>query len=208
MEPFTIHDGVAAPLRRTNVNTDDIIPARFLKSIRRTGFGVSLFANWRYLEEGGTPDPAFVLNRQGYEDASVLVAGMNFGCGSSREHAPWALREYGFRCIIAPSFADIFYGNCFNSSILPVRLEAAEVEELLESLEQTPSTLRVDLAKQTVSTADGRVRTFAIDPFKKAALLAGLDNIGWSLSHRDQVLAYQERRRRDAPWLFPDHVTG
>ena len=207
MERFTTHEGVAAPLPKANVNTDDIIPARFLKSIRRTGFGVSLFANWRYLEDG-TPDPGFVLNRPGYEGASVLVTGENFGCGSSREHAPWALREYGIRCIIAPSFADIFHGNCFNSSILPVTLDAADVEGLLDSLERAPSTVRVDLPAQAVTTPDGWARTFSVDPFKKDALLQGLDNVGWSLSHRDEVLAYQERRRSDEPWLFADLMPG
>jgi 3-isopropylmalate/(R)-2-methylmalate dehydratase small subunit len=208
MESFTTHEGVAAPMGMANVNTDDIIPARFLKSIARSGFGVSLFANWRYLSDGTTPNPDFVLNRPGYEESSILVAGENFGCGSSREHAPWALREFGFRCIIAPSFADIFYGNCFNSSILPVRLPADDVEDLLDALDAAPSTIRVELPGQTVTTADGRVHPFPVDGFKKGALMEGLDNIGWSLSHRDDVLAYQERRRRETPWLFSDLTAG
>jgi 3-isopropylmalate/(R)-2-methylmalate dehydratase small subunit len=200
---FITHEGIAAPLVRTNVNTDDIIPARFLKSIRRTGFGKSLFANWRYLEDGHTPDPAFVLNQPGYENASILVSGENFGCGSSREHAPWALREYGFVSVIAPSFADIFHNNCFNSGILPIALEASEVETLLKSLVEGASRLLVDLPAQSVTTRDGHVFRFDIDPFKKNAAMEGLDNIGWSLSHKDDILAYERRRSQEAPWLFP-----
>ncbi|QPP08816.1 3-isopropylmalate dehydratase small subunit [Streptomyces bathyalis] len=203
MEKFITHDGIAVPLARTNVNTDDIIPARFLKSVRRTGFGISLFANWRYLEDGSTPDPNFVLNQPGYEDASILVAGENFGCGSSREHAPWALREYGFRCIIAPGFADIFHNNCFNSSILPIVLASSEVDALLGSLEPGASTLHIDLPEQSVTTGDGSTFRFEIDPFKKNSVMEGLDNIGWSLSHKDEILAYEKRRRQEVPWLFP-----
>ncbi|MFF2845990.1 3-isopropylmalate dehydratase small subunit [Streptomyces sp. NPDC058001] len=203
MEKFITHQGTAVPMTRSNVNTDDIVPARFLKSIRRTGFADHLFANWRYLEDGRTPDPEFPLNRPGYEDASILVAGENFGCGSSREHAPWSLREFGFRCIIAPSFADIFHNNCFNSTILPVRLEVSEVEAIAESLTSgTSSTLHIDLPVQSVTTADGQVFRFEIDPFKKSALMEGLDNIGWTLSHKDQILAYERRRKQEAPWLF------
>jgi 3-isopropylmalate/(R)-2-methylmalate dehydratase small subunit len=203
VEKFTTHDGTAVPLARTNVNTDDIIPARFLKSVHRTGFGKSLFANWRYLEDGRTPDPEFALNRPGFQDASILVAGENFGCGSSREHAPWALREYGFRCIIAPSFADIFHNNCFNSAILPITLAAAEVEALFAVIDAGASTLRIDLPAQSVTTTDGRTFAFEIDPFKKNAVMEGLDNIGWSLSHKDEILAYEKRRSQEAPWLFP-----
>ncbi|GAA3756882.1 3-isopropylmalate dehydratase small subunit [Salinactinospora qingdaonensis] len=203
MEKFITHDGVAVPLARTNVNTDDIIPARFLKSIRRTGFGKFLFANWRYLEDGHTPNPDFVLNEPGYEDASILVADENFGCGSSREHAPWALREYGFVCIIAPSFADIFYNNCFNSNILPITLASSQVATLLNSLRPGASTLHVDLPSQSVTTAEGHTFHFEIDPFNKNAAMEGLDNIGWSLSHKDEILAYEKARRQEAPWLFP-----
>ncbi|MFJ6569599.1 3-isopropylmalate dehydratase small subunit [Streptomyces sp. NPDC091292] len=203
MEKFITHQGTAVPMMRSNVNTDDIVPARFLKSIRRTGFADHLFANWRYLEDGRTPHPEFPLNQPGYADASILVAGENFGCGSSREHAPWSLREYGFRCVIAPSFADIFHNNCFNSSILPVRLDAPEVEAVAASLTAgTSPTLYIDLPVQSVTTADGQEFHFEIDPFKKAALMEGLDNIGWTLSHKDQILAYEDRRKQDAPWLF------
>ncbi|MEU5660845.1 3-isopropylmalate dehydratase small subunit [Streptomyces sp. NPDC047737] len=203
MEKFITHEGIAVAMMRSNVNTDDIIPARFLKSISRTGFADHLFANWRYLEDGVTPDPDFPLNEPGKEGAGILIAGENFGCGSSREHAPWSLREFGIRCIIAPGFADIFHNNCFNSSILPVALKAREVDEICEALATASSpTLHIDLPAQTVTTADGRSFAFDIDPFKKNSMMEGLDNIGWSLSHRDQIHAYEERRRQEAPWLF------
>ncbi|HLI90243.1 MAG TPA: 3-isopropylmalate dehydratase small subunit [Ktedonobacteraceae bacterium] len=202
MEPFTTMTGLVAPLDRTNVNTDEITPARFLKTIKRTGFAHALFANWRYLPDG-SPDPNFVLNQPRYQGASILLAGDNFGCGSSREHAPWAIREYGFRCLIAPSFADIFYNNCFNNSILPVTLDEATVRELFKEVEAAPGyTLNVDLAAQTVTKPDGSVLTFEIDQFRKNALLKGLDNIGWTLSHSDEIAAYEQRRRQEAPWLF------
>ena len=178
MEPFTTHSGLVLPLDRTNVNTDEIIPARFLKSIKRTGFGNALFANWRF-QSDGSPNPDFVLNLPRYQGASILLAGDNFGCGSSREHAPWAIREYGFRCIVAPSFANIFYNNCFNNGILPVTFDEATVRELIADAESTEGyTLSVDLAAQTVTTPDGRVLNFEIDQFRKQALLKGLDNIG------------------------------
>lgn len=203
MEAFSTHVGLAAPLARANVNTDDIIPARFLKTVRRTGFAEGLFGNWRFLEDGRTPDPDFVLNRSAYAGASVLVAGENFGCGSSREHAPWALREYGFRCIIAPSFADIFFGNCFNSSILPVVLDGSSVQWLLAVLAVgDPCHLQVDLPSQTVTTPDRREFRFDLDAFKKDSLLNGLDNVDWTLSHSSEIRAYEDRRRREAPWLF------
>jgi 3-isopropylmalate/(R)-2-methylmalate dehydratase small subunit len=202
MEPFTTHTGLVVPLDRTNVNTDEIIPARFLKSIKRTGFGTALFANWR-LQPDGSPNPDFVLNFPRYLGASILLAGDNFGCGSSREHAPWAIREYGFRCIIAPSFANIFYNNCFNNGILPVSSDEATVRELMAETEQTEGyTLSVDLAAQTVTTPAGRVLHFEIDQFRKQALLQGLDNIGWTLSHADEIAAYEARRKQEAPWLF------
>jgi 3-isopropylmalate/(R)-2-methylmalate dehydratase small subunit len=203
MEPFTTLTGLVAPLNRTNVNTDEITPARFLKTISRSGFAHALFANWRYLGDDRTPNPDFVLNYPRYQGATILLAGDNFGCGSSREHAPWAIREYGFRCIIAPSFADIFYNNCFNNGILPVTLPEPTVEELFKEVEATEGyRLHVDLAAQTVTTPDGRVLRFEIDQFRKQALLQGLDNIGWTLSHLDEIRAYEERRRQEAPWVF------
>ena len=202
MEPFTIFTGLVMPLDRTNVNTDEITPARYLKTIKRTGFAEALFANWRYATDG-TPNPDFVLNQPRYKEASILVAGDNFGCGSSREHAPWAIREYGFRCLIAPSFADIFYNNCFNSSVLPLTLDEATVQELVAETEaQEGYSLSVDLAAQTVTTPSKRVLHFDIDTFRKEALLKGLDNIGWTLSHSDEITAYEQRRKQEAPWLF------
>jgi len=202
MESFTTHTGLVMPLDRTNVNTDEITPARYLKSIKRTGFAEALFANWRFRSDG-TPDPDFVLNQPRYQGASILVAGDNFGCGSSREHAPWAIREYGFRCLIAPSFADIFYNNCFNNSILAVTFDEATVKELFKEIEAAEGyTLNVDLAAQTITTPTGRVLRFELDQFRKEALLKGLDNIGWTLSHSDEIATYEKRRQQEAPWLF------
>src|SRR5438477_4039206 len=162
MEPFTTLTGLVAPLDRLNVNTDEIIPARFTKTIRRTGFEKALFANWRYLDYSGqTPNPDFVLNKPRYQGATILLAEDNFGCGSSREHAPWAIRDYGFRCVIAPSFADIFYNNCFNNGILPVAIDEALVQELFAEVEATQGySLHVDLASQTVTTPAGRALHF------------------------------------------------
>lgn len=203
MQPFTTLTGLVMPLDRTNVNTDEITPARFLKTIRRSGFEHVLFANWRYTGNTTEPNPDFVLNQPRYQGATILLAGDNFGCGSSREHAPWALRDYGFRCIIAPSFADIFYNNCFNNGILPATLDEPIVEQLMREVEATEGyTLTVDLAAQTVTTPDQRVFHFDIDSFKKNALLQGLDNIGWTLSHADEIAAYEERRKKEAPWVF------
>ncbi len=204
MEPFTTLTGIVAPIDRVNVNTDEITPARFLKTIRRSGFENALFANWRFIDAAGTiPNPDFVLNQPRYQGASILLADDNFGCGSSREHAPWAIRDYGFRCIIAPSFADIFYNNCFNNSILPVTLDTATVRELFNEVEANEGySLTVDLAAQTITTPTGRVIPFGIDQFRKNALLQGLDNIGWTLSHDDEITAYEQRRKQEAPWLF------
>ncbi|HTK09641.1 MAG TPA: 3-isopropylmalate dehydratase small subunit [Ktedonobacteraceae bacterium] len=202
MEPFVTHTGLVVPLDRTNVNTDEITPARFLKTIKRTGFANALFANWRFLNDGSA-NPDFVLNQPRYEGASVLLAGDNFGCGSSREHAPWSLHDYGFHCLIAPSFADIFYNNCFNNSILPVTLDEATVQELMAEAQANEGyQLSIDLAAQTVTTPSGRVLHFEIDAFRKDALLKGLDNVGWTLSHGDEIAAYEERRKHEAPWLF------
>lgn len=204
MEAFTTLSGLVVPLDRTNVNTDEITPARFLKTIKRTGFGPVLFANWRYLDPAGQKlNTDFVLNQPRYQGGSILLAGDNFGCGSSREHAPWAIRQYGFRCIIAPSFADIFYNNCFNNSILPVTFDEATVQGLFAEVEATEGyTLTVDLAAQTVTTPGQRVLHFEIDNFRKNALLKGLDNIGWTLSHGDEITAYEARRKQETPWVF------
>ena len=202
MEPFTTLMGMVAPLDRTNVNTDEIIPARFLKTIKRTGFEDTLLANWRFSNDN-TLEPDFVLNQPRYQGVSILLAGDNFGCGSSREHAPWALHDYGFRCLIAPSFADIFYNNCFNNSILPITLDEAIVEELMAEVEaQEGYSLHIDLSAQTVTPPSQRVLHFEIDRFRKEALLNGLDNIGWTLSHNDEIAVYEDRRKQEAPWLF------
>ncbi len=204
MEPFTTFTGLVAPLDRLNVNTDEITPARFLKTVRRTGFENVLFANWRYLDPNAqAPNPDFVLNQPRYQGATILLAEDNFGCGSSREHAPWAIRDYGFRCIIAPSFADIFYNNCFNNGMLPATFDKDVIRELFAEVEAAEGySLYVDLAAQTVTTPGGRVLRFEIDQFRKNALLQGLDNIGWTLSHGDEITAYEERRKQEAPWMF------
>jgi 3-isopropylmalate/(R)-2-methylmalate dehydratase small subunit len=192
-----------APLDRENVNTDDITPVRYLKSIRRTGFGSALFANWRYLDNQGTPNPDFMLNQPRYQGAQILLTRANFGAGSSREHAPWALLESGFRCIIAPSFADIFYNNCFNNGILPLILESSEIDTLFSEVQATEGyRLMVDLPSQTVTRPSGASFSFTIDAFKKESLLKGLDNIGWTLQHADAIALYEERRRQEAPWVF------
>ena len=192
MEPFTKQSGIVAPLDRVNVDTDQIIPAVYLKSIERTGFGPNLFAPWRYNADG-SPNPDFVLNKPAYRDAAVLVSGRNFGCGSSREHAPWALHDYGIRCVIAPSFADIFYNNCFQNGLLPVRLPDEEVRQLLDHAEANPGVrLDVDLDAQRIWSEDEEISiNFEIDPARRHALLNGLDNIGLTLQVEDRITSYE-----------------
>jgi 3-isopropylmalate/(R)-2-methylmalate dehydratase small subunit len=203
MEPFVTLDAIVAPLDRENVNTDDITPVRYLKSIRRTGFAPALFANWRYLDNQHTPNPDFMLNQPRYQGAQILLTRANFGAGSSREMAPWALLEYGFRCIIAPSYADIFYNNCFNNGILPLTLEPGEVDTLFSEVQATEGyRLKVDLPSQTVTRPSGASFTFPLDAFKKESLLKGLDNIGWTLQYSDDIARYEERRRQETPWVF------
>ncbi len=203
MEPFTTHTGLVMPLNRVNVNTDEITPARFLTTVKKTGFAEALFANWRYLGNGDMPNPDFVLNQPRYKGASILVAGDNFGCGSSREHAPWALAQYGFRALIAPSFADIFYNNCFSNGILPLTLDEANVENLFKEIEAAPGyTLSVDLGAQTVTKPDQQVLHFEIDPFRKERLLKGLDMVGWTLQFDKDIAAYEQQRQQEAPWYF------
>ncbi len=213
MEKFSIIDGIVAPLDRANVDTDAIIPKQFLKSIQRTGFGPNLFDEWRYLDSGepgmdnsNRPlNPDFVLNQPRYQGAQILLARDNFGCGSSREHAPWALLDYGFRVIIAPGFADIFYNNCFKNGILPVVLDAEVVDQLFNEVAAQPGyRLKVDLQAQAVTTPDGTVHPFPVDAFRKHCLLNGLDDIGLTLQHADEIRAYEARRREQAPWLFSD----
>ena len=195
MEPFTTLTGVVAPLEALNVDTDQIIPKQFLKRIERTGYGKFLFYDWRYEADGETPNPDFELNAPRYRGASILLSKENFGCGSSREHAPWALEDYGFRCILAPSFADIFHNNCFNNGLLPIRLPAGVVDGLFgEVRAQEGYTLTVDLAAQAITKPDGATLTFDIDPFLKERLLNGWDQIGLTLRHDDKITAYEKAR--------------
>ena len=194
MKPFTTLSGLAAPLDRTNVDTDQIIPKQFLKRIERTGFGKYLFFDWRYLSDGTTDNPDFELNADQYEGASVLIAGKNFGCGSSREHAPWALEDYGFRAIIAPSYADIFFNNCFKNGILPVILPEETVNALLEKSKQSGYRLKIDLPSQTITDESGFSAAFEVDAFRKHCLLNGLDDIGLSLQFEPEITAYESGR--------------
>jgi 3-isopropylmalate/(R)-2-methylmalate dehydratase small subunit len=194
MEPFVKLTAVASPMDRVNVDTDQIIPKQFLKRIERTGFGQFLFFDWRFLADGRTPNPDFELNAPALQGAQVLVVGKNFGCGSSREHAPWALGDYGFRAIIAPSYADIFYNNCFQNGILPVALPEEQVYDLLGRLQAEPgAAVTVDLDAQTVSGPGGFAASFDIDPFRRECLLKGLDNIGLTLQHEQDITAYEAR---------------
>jgi 3-isopropylmalate/(R)-2-methylmalate dehydratase small subunit len=213
MKSFTKVTGIAAPMDRANVDTDLIIPKQFLKSIKRSGFGPNLFDALRYLDEG-RPDqdnstrplnPEFPLNFRRYQGAQILLARKNFGCGSSREHAPWALDDYGFRCVIAPSFADIFYNNCFKNGLLPVVLSEADVDQLFRELYTNEGCkLTVDLQAQTVTTPGGDRFQFEVDDFRKHCLLNGLDDIGLTLQDGDAIAAYEAQRRKSASWLFGD----
>ena len=197
MEKFTVLNGLVAPLDRANVDTDQIIPKQYLASIKRTGFGEGLFAEWR-------KDPQFVLNQARYKGASILLGRKNFGCGSSREHAPWALMDYGFRCVIAPSFADIFFTNSFKNGFLPVILSELEVDRLFHECNAFPGfRLVVDLERQSVATADqSLVMRFEIDPFRKYCLVNGLDEIGLTLRHADKIRAFEAQRKAQHPWYF------
>ncbi len=211
MEKFTVLDGLVAPLDRPNVDTDAIIPKQFLKSIKRSGFGPNLFDEWRYLDRGepgmdnaARPrNPNFVLNQPRYAGASILLARENFGCGSSREHAPWALTDFGFRSVIAPSFADIFFNNSYKNGLLPVILPAAVVDRLFVEAEGTPGfRITIDLQTQVVATPDGKSYPFEITAFRKHCMINGLDEIGLTLQHADEIRAFEARRRDAQPWLF------
>jgi 3-isopropylmalate/(R)-2-methylmalate dehydratase small subunit len=211
MEPFRVLTGKVAPLDRANVDTDSIIPKQFLKSIKRSGFGPNLFDAWRYLDRGEPGadsskrplNPDFVLNDQRYQGAQILLVRRNFGCGSSREHAPWALSDYGFRAIIAPSFADIFYNNCFKNGVLPIVLTEAQVDALFAAANAFPGfKLAVDLERQAVTTADGSMAFgFDVEPFRKHCLLNGLDDIGLTLAHADEIRTFESKRHAEQPWL-------
>jgi 3-isopropylmalate/(R)-2-methylmalate dehydratase small subunit len=211
MKAFTTLDGLVCPLDRANVDTDAIIPKQFLKSIKRSGFGPNLFDEWRYLDHGEPGmvnerrpvNPGFVLNQPRYQGASILLARENFGCGSSREHAPWALEDYGFCAVIAPSFADIFFNNCYKNGVLPVVLPAEAVDRLFAACEAMPGyRLEIDLAAQTVSAPSGDRFTFDITSHRKHCLLNGLDEIGLTLAHADEIHAYEDRLKLEKPWLF------
>ncbi len=211
MEKFKTFTGVVAPMDRPNVDTDAIIPKQFLKSIKRTGFGPNLFDEWRYLDHGEPGmdnsqrplNPDFVLNQERYQGAKILLARENFGCGSSREHAPWALEDDGFKVIIAPGYADIFFNNCFKNGLLPIVLEDGIVDGLFREVEATPGyALTVDLDAQIIRKPDGGEISFAVDEFRKYCLLNGLDDIGMTLQHADDIRAYEARRKQQAPWLF------
>ena len=211
MKAFTTLTAVVAPLDRANVDTDQIIPKQFLKSIFRTGFGVHLFDEWRYLDEGVLGqdctqrplNPDFVLNQSAFSGAQILLARRNFGCGSSREHAPWALAEYGFSCVIAPSFADIFYNNCFKNGILPVTLSEAQIEVLFDQVvEQPGASFTVDLSRQVIIDANGIAISFDIDASRKHCLLQGLDEIGLSLQYQSEIRSFENALSQKKPWVF------
>lgn len=211
MEKFNELKALVAPLNRANVDTDQIIPKQFLKSIKRSGFGPNLFDEWRYLDEGQPGQDCsqrplnkdFVLNQQRYAGAKILLAQQNFGCGSSREHAPWALLDYGFRCVIAPSYADIFYNNCFKNGILPIILDEKKIDELFTQVEANEGyQLQIDLIEQKVTTPAGESISFEVGAFRKHCLLEGLDDIGLTLEDAESIKAYEQNRKQDKPWLF------
>lgn len=211
MEKFIKFDGLVAPLDRNNVDTDAIIPKQFLKSIKRSGFGPNAFDEWRYMDHGEPGmdnsrrpiNPNFVLNQERYKGASILLTRSNFGCGSSREHAPWALQDYGFKVILAESYADIFFNNCFKNGILPIVLPKAELDALFGLAEYSPGfTLTVDLEQQLVVRPDGHAIPFSVDPFRKECLLNGWDDIGLTLRHAEKIREFEENRKRQQPWLF------
>ena len=210
MEPFRVHKGLVAPMDRENVDTDAIIPKQFLKSIKRSGFGPNLFDAWRYLDAGEPgqdpasrrPNPDFVLNQPRFQNASILLARKNFGCGSSREHAPWALQQYGFRALIAPSYADIFFNNCFKNGLLPIVLAEREVAQLFDDVAAFPRyALTIDLERQVVGRPDGRELAFEIESFRKYCLLGGYDDIALTLRHAEKIRSFEAERLLAKPWL-------
>jgi len=211
MKPFTVHQGVVAPMDRANIDTDMIIPKQFLKSIKRSGFGPNLFDELRYLDEGqpdadnsGRPlNPDFILNQKRFQGSSVLIARENFGCGSSREHAPWALEDFGFRCVIAPSFADIFFNNCFKNALLPIVLDESLVDGLFKDVAANEGyELTIDLEAQKIVKPNGETIAFEVDAFRKHCLLNGLDDIGLTLQDSQDIKDYESKRSQQAPWLF------
>ncbi|MFO1264892.1 MAG: 3-isopropylmalate dehydratase small subunit [Rhodoferax sp.] len=212
MQKFSVHQGLVAPMDRENVDTDAIIPKQFLKSIRKTGFGPNLFDEWRYLDVGRPgqpqserkPNPDFVLNQPRYQGASILLARKNFGCGSSREHAPWAIDQYGFRAVIAPSFADIFFNNCFKNGLLPIVLPETTVDQLFNEVQAFPGyQLTIDLERQVIVRPQGEEIPFEVQAFRKYCLLNGLDDIGLTLRHADKIKTFEAQRLAQKPWLAP-----
>lgn len=217
MQKFTVHKGLVAPMDRENVDTDAIIPKQFLKSIRKTGFGVNLFDEWRYLDPGypgqdpstRKPNPDFVLNLERYQGASILLARKNFGCGSSREHAPWALDQYGFRCILAPSFADIFFNNSFKNGLLPITLAESVIDQLFHEVAAFPGyKLTIDLEAQLIVKDQGESIPFTVEPFRRYCLLNGFDDIGLTLRHSDKIRAFEAERLSQKPWLAQTMIEG
>lgn len=204
MKPFVKHEGLAVTIDRANIDTDAIIPKQFLRKIERTGFGIHLFHDWRFLDDAGTkPNPEFELNQERYKGASVLVTRDNFGCGSSREHAPWALEDFGFKTILAPSYADIFYNNCFKNGMLPVVLKASEIDELFEEVIKTPgSKITVDLPSQKVVSPKGKEYSFEVDPVRKENLLNGWDDIGLTLRFEASITDFEKLQKSREPWLY------
>lgn len=211
MQAFTQHTGIVAPMDRANVDTDAIIPKQFLKSIKRTGFGPNAFDDWRYLDKGGPdidnatrrPNPDFVLNQSPFDKATILVARENFGCGSSREHAVWALEDFGFRAVLAPSFADIFFNNSFKNGLLPIVLDAEIIDFIFKAIAQKPGfQITIDLEMQTLTMEGQAPVKFEVDAFRKHCLLHGLDDIALTLQHADEIRAYEKKRSQQAPWLF------
>jgi 3-isopropylmalate/(R)-2-methylmalate dehydratase small subunit len=210
MQAFTVHKGLVAPMDRANVDTDAIIPKQFLKSIKRAGFGPNLFDEWRYLDRGAPgqdpasrkPNPDFVLNQPRYQGASILLARQNFGCGSSREHAPWALEQFGFRALIGPSYADIFFNNCFKNGLLPITLPEPQVQQLFDEVAAFPGyALTIDLPRQVVVKPDGAELPFEVQPFRKYCLVNGFDDIGLTLRHAEKIRAFEAERLARMPWL-------
>lgn len=203
MEAYKNHTSIAALMDRSNVDTDQIIPKQFLKKVERTGFGVHLFHDWRYLDDGITPDPAFELNKPEFAGAKILVAGDNFGCGSSREHAPWSIADYGFNTIISTSFADIFFSNCFKNGIIPIKVSQEVLDAVMAEIRANEGVkFDVDLEAEKVTTPGGIEIKIEIDAFRKQSLLEGLDDIAWSLKHEDKITAFEEKHKQQLPWLW------
>lgn len=203
MEAYKKHTSIAALMDRSNVDTDQIIPKNFMKKVERTGFGVHLFHNWRFLADNVTPNPDFELNKPAFQGAKILVAGENFGCGSSREHAPWAIADYGFNTVISTSFADIFFSNCFKNSILPIKVSADELAALMAEIAANEGVeFTVDLAAQKVTTPGGIEIDFDVDAFRKQSLLEGLDDIAWTLKHEGKITEFEEKQKQTLPWLW------